>query len=239
MGLGESVWGPEAKKSQKSYGFENQIKSPWFARISKKGPIYRSWPDLSDHLIKCKFPSTCTFFPGAHQGFVRQRASKKGSLKVLETAIKQVLRRILGAGVRGKKGRNVQKRSENGFVETFRTSFEITFFGFFGTPGPEAPRRLFRDFFEIFEDFWASGSEAPSLRWANSRESYRRIASESYIYIYMYSSASVHWLSYLPQKHRIWSSLTLRSLHCDLSRAIGVRWCSIRSTWTCGMACES
>ena len=51
--------------------------------------------------------------------------------------------------------------------------------------------------------------------------------------------ASVRWSSYLPRKHRIWSSQALRSLRCDSNRAIGVHWCSIRSTWNCGMACES
>ena len=51
---------------------------------------------------------------------------------------------------------------------------------------------------------------------------------------------SVRWRSYLPLKtQRVWSSQTLRSLRCDSNRAIGVRWCSIRSTWACGMACES
>ena len=52
-------------------------------------------------------------------------------------------------------------------------------------------------------------------------------------------TTSVRWRSYLPYKHRNRSSLTLRSLHCDSDRAIGVRWWSIRSTWNCGMTCES
>ena len=30
-----------------------------------------------------------------------------------------------------------------------------------------------------------------------------------------------------------------RSLRCSSNRAIGVHWCSRRSTWNCGMACES
>ena len=51
--------------------------------------------------------------------------------------------------------------------------------------------------------------------------------------------ASVRWRSYLPPKHRNKSSQTLRSLCCDSNRAIGVHSCSIRSTWSCGMICES
>ena len=47
---------------------------------------------------------------------------------------------------------------------------------------------------------------------------------------------SVCWRS----QHRIFVLVEgLRSLHCDSNRAIGVRWCSIRSTWNCGIACES
>ena len=51
--------------------------------------------------------------------------------------------------------------------------------------------------------------------------------------------ASVRWQSYLRPKHRNYSSETLRSLCCDSNRAIGVHSFNIRSTWNCGMACES
>ena len=51
--------------------------------------------------------------------------------------------------------------------------------------------------------------------------------------------ASVRWQSYLPPKHRNWSSQTLHSLCCNSNRAIGVHSFNIRSTWNCGMACES
>ena len=51
--------------------------------------------------------------------------------------------------------------------------------------------------------------------------------------------ASVRWRSYLPLKHRDSSSQSLRSLCCDSNRAIGVHSFNIRSTWNCGMACES
>ena len=50
---------------------------------------------------------------------------------------------------------------------------------------------------------------------------------------------SARWRSHLSQKRRMWSLETLRSLCCDSSFASGVHWCSIRSMWTCGMACES
>ena len=43
--------------------------------------------------------------------------------------------------------------------------------------------------------------------------------------------ASVCWQSYLPPKHRNWSSETLHSLRCDSNRAIGVHSFNIRSTW--------
>ena len=51
--------------------------------------------------------------------------------------------------------------------------------------------------------------------------------------------ASVRWGSYLPRKHRNYSSQTLRSLGIDSNRAIGVHSFNIRSTWNGGMACES
>ena len=41
----------------------------------------------------------------------------------------------------------------------------------------------------------------------------------------------VRWWSGLPQKHRNWASETLRSLCCELDRAISVRSCNIRSMW--------
>ena len=50
---------------------------------------------------------------------------------------------------------------------------------------------------------------------------------------------SVCWRSFRPPNHRDLSSQTLRSLCCDSNRAIGVLSFSIRSTWDCGMACES
>ena len=51
---------------------------------------------------------------------------------------------------------------------------------------------------------------------------------------------SVRWRSYLPLKTQNLvlvdpAFIALR----DSNRAIGVHWCSIRSKWTCGMACES
>ena len=48
-----------------------------------------------------------------------------------------------------KKVRKVKKKSENGFLETFRTSFE-TFFRLSGPRARETFSRLFRDFFETF-----------------------------------------------------------------------------------------
>ena len=73
--------------------------------------------------------------------------------------------------------------------------------------------------------------------WAKSGDSHHRIASESC----RRDSNHQRSLAIISpfNKHRVWSSQTLRSLHCGSHHAIGVHWCSIRSTWTSGMACES
>ena len=75
--------------------------------------------------------------------------------------------------------------------------------------------------------------EVNDLRWAKSRQSYRRIASESYRRDS--KIASVHWLSYLPPQKLVLADPAFVALHCDSNRSIGVRWCRIRFTWNCGM----
>ena len=65
-----------------------------------------------------------------------------------------------------------------------------------------------------------------TLRWAKSRDGFRRIARESYW---------GDWWSYLPPNHRDRPPETLRLLSCDSDGAIGIRSCNIKfsSTWKC------
>ena len=65
-----------------------------------------------------------------------------------------------------------------------------------------------------------------NLRWAKSRESYRRIASENY------RSDSTLKTQHLVLVDPAFVALRFESRDW---RSLGVRWCSIRSTWTCGM----
>ena len=50
--------------------------------------------------------------------------------------------------------------------------------------------------------------------------------------------ASVCWSS-SPPKTQDLVLIGSAFVRCDSNRAIGVHWCSTRSTWNCGLACES
>ena len=78
--------------------------------------------------------------------------------------------------------------------------------------------------------------ELKPIRALDGRNRARVIAESLARVIAAIRFTSVRWRSYLPLKTQ---SLALRALHSDSNRAMGVRWCGIRSTWTCGMACKS
>ena len=73
------------------------------------------------------------------------------------------------------------------------------------------------------------------LTWAKSRDSYRRIAIESY----RRDSNHYRSLAVISPSQNTEFGPRRPCVRCAAIRAIGVRWCSIRSTWTCGIACES
>ena len=69
------------------------------------------------------------------------------------------------------------------------------------------------------------------LRWAKSRDSYRRIASESY----RCDSKSLAFVG----GHITHTEISPHRPCRDSNRAIGVHSFNVRSTWNCRMACES
>ena len=87
--------------------------------------------------------------------------------------------------------------------------------------------------------FWV-GSWA-SIELLDGRNRARVIAESLARVIAAIRITSVRWRSYLPPKTQnlVLADPAFVALRFESRDSIGVHWCGIRSTWTCGIACES